>query len=120
MKLRHLLALPTSAMPRKLGLEASGHASGVLSEKHARATTCTPKLGTRLKTAETERDAAGASREELEQEFSDFYMILYGQPGKGKGKKALVRCQESVAGFVLKPPQDAAQPWGCSHSPLSG
>ncbi len=45
----------------KSELEASGRANGVLSEKLAHAKLCTSKLGTRLKTVETERDAAEAT-----------------------------------------------------------
>ncbi len=56
--------------------EASGYASGVLSEKLARAKIFTSKLGTRLKTIKTERDAAEARYGELEQEFEEFKYIL--------------------------------------------
>jgi hypothetical protein len=82
----------------------------VLSEKLARAKICTSKLRTRLKTVETGRDAAEASRDELEQEFDDFKTILLGQE-----KRALTRCQESVAGLFMKLAEDLLAPAIAGH-----
>jgi hypothetical protein len=91
-------------------LEASGHANGVLSEKLARAKIRTSQLGMRLKTVETERDAAKASRDELEQQFDDFEKILL-----GREQKALTRCQGSVAGLFMKLAEDLLAPTIAGH-----